>query len=107
MKKAVVDQIVLRLLGQDTDIFLSLWHSALNGLITVWYLSFTLILLAPQGLQICNLDHVLYHIASKVLLYYVLSKNYVSRSSLNFLWAANDRVHYHQDVRMHIPFCFE
>ena len=54
VKKAVVDQIVLRLLGQDTDIFLSLWHSALNGLITVWYLSFTLILLAPQGLQICN-----------------------------------------------------
>ena len=58
MKKAVVDQIALRLLGQDTDIFLSLWHSALNGLITVWYLSFTLILLAPHGLQICNLDQV-------------------------------------------------
>ena len=58
MKKAVDNQLVFfRVSCQETDMFLSMWHSALNGLITVLHLSFTLILLAPQGLQICNLDH--------------------------------------------------
>ena len=91
---------------QKTDMFLSLRHSVLTGSIIVLYLLLTLILSAPQGVQICNLDHVpLPHLKQVVTLLPFIKKSCTAHS-LNVLWAANGRVHYHQVVRMHIPFLF-
>ena len=62
--------------------FLSLRHSVLTGFIIVLYLLFTLILSAPQGVQIGNSDHEPLQYLKQD---YVLSNNYAPLSCLNVL----------------------